>query len=111
MASMMFSTDCHSSRLIDLNRRNGAFLPRRCISQLRGSTLSIRSSSSPSTIVMDGEAVAKKIRDEIRVEVRRMKESIGVVPGLAVIRVGDIEESGSKEKKKACESVGITSID
>ncbi|KAL1199999.1 Bifunctional protein FolD 4 [Cardamine amara subsp. amara] len=118
MASMMF-TECSSSRLIDLNRSNGAFLPRQCIGQLRLRNTSAsgrgctRSSSSPTAIVMDGEAVAKKIRDEIRVEVRRMKESIGVVPGLAVIRVGDIEESliEAKEKKKACESVGMKSFE
>ncbi|CAL9232705.1 unnamed protein product [Arabidopsis halleri] len=77
-----------SSHLIHLNRRNGAFLPRGCISQLslrttacgRGCTLSIRSSSFPSMIVIDGKAEARKIRDVITIDVLRMKESIGVVP-------------------------------
>ncbi|OAO99609.1 hypothetical protein AXX17_AT4G00760 [Arabidopsis thaliana] len=98
MASMMF-TDCSSSttsRLIHLYNRNGVFLPRPSVSQfsLRTTastwrcTLSIRSSSSPSAIVIDGKAEAKKIRDDIKIEVSRMKESIGVVPGLAVILVG-----------------------
>ncbi|KAL9815928.1 Bifunctional protein 3 [Arabidopsis thaliana] len=90
MASMMF-TDCSSSttsRLIHLYNRNGVFLPRPSVSQfsLRTTastwrcTLSIRSSSSPSAIVIDGKAEAKKIRDDIKIEVSRMKESIGVVP-------------------------------
>ncbi|VYS61397.1 unnamed protein product [Arabidopsis thaliana] len=98
MASMMF-TDCSSSttsRLIHLYNRNGVFLPRPSVSQfsLRTTastwrcTLSIRSSSFPSAIVIDGKAEAKKIRDDIKIEVSRMKESIGVVPGLAVILVG-----------------------
>ncbi|AEE81908.1 putative tetrahydrofolate synthase [Arabidopsis thaliana] len=84
-------TDCSSSttsRLIHLYNRNGVFLPRPSVSQfsLRTTastwrcTLSIRSSSSPSAIVIDGKAEAKKIRDDIKIEVSRMKESIGVVP-------------------------------
>ncbi|XP_023637518.1 bifunctional protein FolD 3, chloroplastic isoform X2 [Capsella rubella] len=82
------STDCSSlmtSRLIHVNSRKGAFSPStvyrpNSASDRRGCTLSIRSSSSPSAIVIDGKAVAAKIREEITVEVSRMKESIGVVP-------------------------------
>ncbi|KAL1200009.1 Bifunctional protein FolD 4 [Cardamine amara subsp. amara] len=135
MASMMF-TDCSSSttsRLIHFNRRNGTFLLRRRVDQLRlqttasgrGCNLSIRSSSSltpaisadtkseATAKVIDGKAVAKKIRDEITIEVSRMKESIGVVPGLAVILVGDRKDSATyvRNKKKACESVGIKSFE
>ncbi|CAH8273619.1 unnamed protein product [Arabidopsis lyrata] len=84
-------TDCSSSttsRLIHLNSLNGAFLPRPCFGQLSlrttastwRCTLSIRSSSSPSAIVINGKAEAKNIRDDIKIEVSRMKESIGVVP-------------------------------
>ncbi|KAL9285234.1 Bifunctional protein 3 [Arabidopsis thaliana] len=101
MASMMF-TDCSSSttsRLIHLYNRNGVFLPRPSVSQfsLRTTastwrcTLSIRSSSFPSAIVIDGKAEAKKIRDDIKIEVSRMKESIGVVPA---------EESSEEEVLK-----------
>ncbi|EOA20917.1 hypothetical protein CARUB_v10001252mg [Capsella rubella] len=132
MASLMF-TDCSSSttsRLIHLNRRNGTFLLRQCVGQLRFQTTAsgrgcIRSSSSPisaisadtksegAAIVIDGKAVAKKIRDEISIEVSRMKESIGVVPGLAVILVGDRKDSATyvRNKKKACDSVGIKSFE
>ncbi|ESQ37713.1 hypothetical protein EUTSA_v10029292mg [Eutrema salsugineum] len=125
MASLMFA-DCSSSttsRIIHPNIRNGSFLPRRCIDQLRlqtttsgrGCALSIRSSSSPTPVVstlIDGSAVAKPIRDEIRIQVSRMKETIGVVPGLAVILVGDMKDSARyvRNKKKACESVGIKSL-
>ncbi|CAH2069199.1 unnamed protein product [Thlaspi arvense] len=123
MASMMF-TDCSSSTtslLIHLNRRSSTTLLRQSVGQLRLRTtvsgracsLSIRSADAASDKVIDGKAVAKTIRDEITVEVSRMKESIGVVPGLAVILVGDRKDSATyvRNKKKACESVGIQSFE
>lgn len=63
--------------------------------------------------VIDGKYVAKQIRDEISAEVSRMKEAIGVVPGLAVILVGDRKDSATyvRNKKKASESVGINSLE
>lgn len=63
--------------------------------------------------VIDGKLVAKQIREEITAEVSRMKEAIGVVPGLAVILVGDRKDSATyvRNKKKACESVGIKSFE
>ncbi|KAG8391801.1 hypothetical protein BUALT_Bualt01G0224700 [Buddleja alternifolia] len=63
--------------------------------------------------VIDGKSVAKEIREEIASEISRMKESIGVVPGLAVILVGDRKDSATyvRNKKKACESVGIKSYE
>ncbi|KAF8027023.1 hypothetical protein BT93_E0059 [Corymbia citriodora subsp. variegata] len=63
--------------------------------------------------VIDGKYIAKQIRDEISAEVSRMKEVIGVVPGLAVILVGDRKDSATyvRNKKKACESVGINSFE
>ncbi|KAG2331082.1 hypothetical protein Bca52824_002262 [Brassica carinata] len=124
MASLMF-TDCSSmsSTLLHVNGpRRGAILFRQCVGQLRlrstasgrGCSLSIRCSSSPSSATsVDGKAVAKTIRDEIAIDVSRMKESIGVVPGLAVILVGDRKDSATyvRNKKKACESVGIKSLE
>lgn len=61
--------------------------------------------------VIDGEAEAKKIRDDISAEVSRMKESLGVVPGLAVIHVGERDESATyvRKKEEACKLVGISS--
>lgn len=69
--------------------------------------------SEASAKVIDGKAVAKQIRDEITDEVSRMKDAIGVVPGLAVILVGDRKDSTTyvRNKKKACQSVGINSFE
>ncbi|KAJ0590474.1 putative methenyltetrahydrofolate cyclohydrolase, Methylenetetrahydrofolate dehydrogenase (NADP(+)) [Helianthus annuus] len=63
--------------------------------------------------VIDGKRVAKDIREEIAVEISRMKEEIGIVPGLAVILVGDRKDSATyvRNKKKACDSVGINSYE
>lgn len=63
--------------------------------------------------VIDGKAIAKQIRDEITEEVSKMKNAIGVTPGLAVILVGDRKDSATyvRNKKKACESVGINSFE
>ncbi|XP_039048382.1 bifunctional protein FolD 4, chloroplastic-like isoform X1 [Hibiscus syriacus] len=63
--------------------------------------------------VIDGKAVAKQIREEISAKVLKLKEAIGVVPGLAVILVGDRKDSATyvRNKKKACESVGINSFE
>ncbi|PPD95348.1 hypothetical protein GOBAR_DD07622 [Gossypium barbadense] len=63
--------------------------------------------------VIDGKSVAKQIREEISAEVTKLKEAIGVVPGLAVILVGDRKDSATyvRNKKKACESVGIKSFE
>ena len=70
-------------------------------------------STESSAKVIDGKAVAEQIRDEITEEVSRMKDEIGVVPGLAVILVGDRKDSATyvRNKKKACDSVGITSFE
>lgn len=69
--------------------------------------------SEASAKVIDGKAVAKQIRDEITAEASRMKDAIGVVPGLAVILVGDRKDSATyvRNKKKACQSVGINSFE
>lgn len=63
--------------------------------------------------VIDGKSIAKQIRAEITSEISRMKDAIGIVPGLAVILVGDRKDSATyvRNKKKACEAVGITSYE
>lgn len=63
--------------------------------------------------VIDGKYVAKTIREEIAVEVSRMKDAIGIVPGLAVIIVGDRKDSASyvRQKRKACDTAGINSFE
>ncbi|KAL5994842.1 Bifunctional protein FolD 4, chloroplastic [Asimina triloba] len=66
-----------------------------------------------SATVIDGKSISKQIRDEIASEISRMKDAIGVVPGLAVILVGSRKDSQTyvRNKKKACEDVGITSYE
>ncbi|MCI0570813.1 MAG: bifunctional methylenetetrahydrofolate dehydrogenase/methenyltetrahydrofolate cyclohydrolase FolD [Myxococcaceae bacterium] len=61
--------------------------------------------------LIDGKAVAAKIRAQLKEETARMKEERGDVPGLAVIRVG--EDPASKVyvggKRKAAEEIGFNS--
>lgn len=60
--------------------------------------------------LLSGKAIAAEIRDELRVEIEQMKNR-GVIPGLAVILVGDNPASVSyvTAKEKACEEIGIYS--
>ncbi len=60
--------------------------------------------------IIDGKAVSTKIKEEIKVEVERLKEK-GVNPGLAVVIVGDDPASKVyvRNKKLACEQCGIYS--
>ncbi|GHG71902.1 bifunctional methylenetetrahydrofolate dehydrogenase/methenyltetrahydrofolate cyclohydrolase FolD [Comamonas sp. JC664] len=61
--------------------------------------------------LMDGKAVAARVRAEVKAEVDRLKREHGLTPGLAVVRVG--EDPASKVyvngKKKAAEEVGFNS--
>lgn len=58
--------------------------------------------------IIDGKALAKSIRQELKEEVEKLKEK-GMKPKLAVIMVGDDKASKVyvKNKSKACEEVGI----
>ncbi len=62
--------------------------------------------------LIDGKAIAATIRGEIKVEVDKMKEEFGRVPGLAAVLVGSRKDSQTyvRMKKKACAEVGITSF-
>ncbi|GMP37154.1 hypothetical protein CsSME_00008969 [Camellia sinensis var. sinensis] len=77
------------------------------------SVLTAVMASATSAMIIDGKSIAKQIRDEITAEISRMKDAIGVVPGLAVILVGDRKDSATyvRNNKKACESVGINSYE
>jgi methylenetetrahydrofolate dehydrogenase (NADP+)/methenyltetrahydrofolate cyclohydrolase len=59
--------------------------------------------------IIDGKAIASKIRAELAQEVARLRSTRGVVPGLAVLRVG--EDPGSKiyvsSKRKAAQEIGL----
>ncbi len=58
--------------------------------------------------IIDGKALAKSIRQELKEEVDKLKEK-NIKPKLAVILVGDDKASKIyvKNKSRACEEVGI----
>ena len=62
-------------------------------------------------VLMDGKALSKKIRENIKDEVEVIKKESYLVPGLAVIIVGDDPASAIyvRNKEKACEEVGFNS--
>ena len=62
--------------------------------------------------LIDGKALAQKIHSNVAKEVETLKQEKNVVPGLAVILVGDDPASHAyvKMKAKACEKVGFYSI-
>jgi len=61
--------------------------------------------------MISGTETAKKIREEIKTEIARLKEKHGITPGLATVLVGDDPASkvyvGAKEK--SCKNLGIYS--
>ena len=59
--------------------------------------------------IISGTDLSKTMRAELAAEVRHLKASHGLVPGLAVVRVGDDPASISyiKGKRGACADIGI----
>jgi len=66
-----------------------------------------------SAVIIDGKQVAQEIRAELEVQVRQLKADKGIVPGLAVVLVGEDPASQSyvTAKEKACAEIGIYSDD
>jgi len=62
--------------------------------------------------IIDGKQVAADMRAELKTEVAKLKEQ-GIVPGLAVVLVGEDPASKSyvTAKERACEEMGIFSDD
>ena len=62
--------------------------------------------------LIDGKSLAKKVQSTVTSEVEKLKQEKNIVPGLAVILVGDDPASHAyvKMKAKACENVGFYSI-
>ena len=60
--------------------------------------------------ILNGKEVSQRIKDELKEEVKKLKND-NIVPGLAVIIVGDDPASRVyvNSKKKACEEIGIYS--
>lgn len=63
--------------------------------------------------VIDGKLTAKSVKEEVAVSVERLVRETGVVPGLAVVLVGDDPASQSyvRSKERDCAECGIRSID
>ncbi|KAK9128259.1 hypothetical protein Syun_017056 [Stephania yunnanensis] len=62
--------------------------------------------------IIDGRLIAEDVKFGLADEVRRMKNAIQKVPGLAVVLVGQRRDSQTyvRNKIKACEDVGIMSL-
>ena len=62
---------------------------------------------------LSGNEVAREMRAEMQTEVKRLKAEHEVVPGLAVVLVGEDPASMSyvKGKRKACDEAGIYSVE
>lgn len=62
-------------------------------------------------VIIDGRKISQDVRSEIREKTLRLKEERGIVPGLAVVLVGDDPASQIyvRGKKNACEEVGFLS--
>jgi methylenetetrahydrofolate dehydrogenase (NADP+)/methenyltetrahydrofolate cyclohydrolase len=63
-------------------------------------------------MIIDGKAIAAKVRSEVAKDVRALGDR-GISPGLAVVRVGEDPASAIyvRGKRKACEEVGIRSVE
>lgn len=63
--------------------------------------------------IIDGKAIAAQIRETIKKEAARFSTVSGIIPGLAVILVGDDPASKIyvRNKKKACEECGFKSFE
>jgi methylenetetrahydrofolate dehydrogenase (NADP+) / methenyltetrahydrofolate cyclohydrolase len=66
----------------------------------------------PATII-DGKAVAARVREEVGRGVQELREQTGRVPGLATVLVGDDPASAVYvgAKQRACAEVGMTPFD
>jgi methylenetetrahydrofolate dehydrogenase (NADP+)/methenyltetrahydrofolate cyclohydrolase len=62
--------------------------------------------------LIDGKALASKVQTNVASQVEDLKQTKNIVPGLAVILIGDDPASHAyvKMKAKACEKVGFYSI-
>ncbi len=62
--------------------------------------------------LIDGKSLANKVQTNVASEVEKLKQIKNIVPGLAVILIGDDPASHAyvKMKAKACEKVGFYSI-
>jgi methylenetetrahydrofolate dehydrogenase (NADP+)/methenyltetrahydrofolate cyclohydrolase len=62
--------------------------------------------------LIDGKSLSKKVQSSVQAEVEKLKQEKNIVPGLAVVIVGDDPASHAyvSMKEKACKTVGFYSI-
>lgn len=62
--------------------------------------------------LIDGKAIAEKVRDRVAVAVAEMKEKHNYTPGLATVLVGEDPASATyvRSKQRMCERLGIHSV-
>lgn len=62
--------------------------------------------------LIDGKSLSKKVQDAVKSDIEILKTQHGMVPGLAVVIVGDDPASHAyvAMKEKACKNVGVYSI-
>lgn len=65
------------------------------------------------TKIIDGKAMAARLRAEIAQEVAKLKQTSGIIPGLAVVLAGEDPASTVyvNSKSKACTEAGMKSFD
>ena len=70
------------------------------------------SAATNSAMVIDGKAVAAKVRSEVAARARAYSDKVGRRPGLAVVQVGEDPASTVyvRNKRRTCEEVGIESF-
>ena len=63
--------------------------------------------------IIDGKKIAQRLKDTLKIEIENIKEKFKLVPGLAVIQVGNVAASSVyvKAKTKAAKEVGIHVFD
>ncbi|KAM7502571.1 hypothetical protein LguiB_001475 [Lonicera macranthoides] len=77
-----------------------------------GMAAEVEAANKQTAALIDGKSIANDIKAGIALEIRKMKDSIGKIPGLGVVLVGKRKDSSSfiRIKKKACDEVGIASL-
>ena len=63
--------------------------------------------------IIDGKKIAQRLKDTLKIEIKNIKEKFKLVPGLAVIQVGNVAASSVyvKANTKAAKEVVIRVFD
>lgn len=79
----------------------------------RGPSAMMSAPDRPLAELIDGKAVAAQIRTEVREGTEDLKQQHGIIPGLAVVLVGNRTDSSTyvRMKKRVAKEVGFYSLD